>query len=744
MVARVLQKLIFNCMKDVLKGIVFIGLFLIPLLPVYVENSFFFPFITGKNFAFRIIIEVVFASWTLLALYEQQYRPKFSWILAGFASFLGVMALADAFGVYPLQSFWSNFERMDGYVTLVHIFMFIVVLGSVLTTHKLWSYFLHVSITVAVLVALHGLGQYFSIIDGPATSRSRIDSRLGNAAYMAIYMLFHIFFLFWLFVRSKVSFHKVLYAITSIVLSITLLFTGTRGTFIGLIGGSVVMVAYVALFGRAYPELRKVAVGAFILIALAGLSFYKTKDSHFVQSKPALARIANISVGNDLVVRGKIWHMALVGFKERPLLGWGQSNFNFVFNKQYDPSLYAAESWFDRTHDIFFDWLIAGGILGLISYFSIFFAALYYLFWQPLFSKDDVTFTVLERGVLIGLLAGYLIHNLVVFDNIISYIFYGAVLALIHSRVSQKIDWVESFKIDEQLIVQFVAPLLILITGATVYFVNVPAIGAAGDIINAMTAPTVTGRLTEFNNALERNSFGDQEIVEQLAQQAMDIVRNPKVKVEEKQAMAARAELELLRMIQEKPGDARLHSFLSSFYRSIGELPKAQEQSAKARELSPKKQSIILEQGVIEIQLGNTEKAKEFFKTAFELDQSDTQARVLYASLTATASNTEEVKKLVMPEHFAEFANNDFALSMVDQSKNRVLLAEMFEERIIATPDDAQNRASLAFIYYELKQIPKAIEVLKKAGDEIPTFNKSAQCFIGNLNKGVKPDVGCK
>jgi tetratricopeptide (TPR) repeat protein len=731
-------------MKDLLKGIVFVGLFLIPLLPVYVENSFFFPFITGKNFAFRIIIEIVFASWILLALYEKQYRPKFSWILAGFASFLGVMAFANALGVYPLQSFWSNFERMDGFVTLVHIFMLTVVLGSVLTTNKLWSYFLHLSIGIAVLVALHGLGQYFSVIDGPATSRIRIDSRLGNAAYMAIYMLFHIFFLFWLFVRSKITLHKAIYGSLSILLSITLLFTGTRGTFIGLIGGAVVMVAYIALFGRAYPELRKVAAGAFVFIALGAVGFYMAKDSEFVQSRSALARIANISVGNDLVVRGKIWNMALEGFKERPLLGWGQSNFNYVFNKQYDPSLYAAESWFDRTHNIFFDWLIAGGILGLVSYFSIFFAALYYLFWQPLFSKVESTFTVLERGVLIGLLAGYLIHNLVVFDNIISYIFYAVILALIHSRVSQKIDSVESFKMDEQLIVQFVAPLLILITGATLYFVNVPAIGAAGDIIDAMTEKTVQGRLTEFHSAIERNSFADQEIVEQLAQQAMDIVRNPNIKVEEKQAIAERAELELLRMIQEKPGDARLHSFLSSFYRSIGELEKAQEQAAMARLLSPKKQSIILEQGVIEIQLGAMDKAKEFFKLAFELDESNVQARVLYASLFATAINTEEIKALVTPEYFVDFANNDFALSMVDQSQNRALLAEMFEARIVATPSDAQNRASLAFIYYELKQIPKAIEVLKKAGDEIPSFTKSAQCFIDNLNKGVKPDVGCK
>lgn len=730
-------------MKDVLQGVVFVGLFLIPFLPVYVENDFFFPFITGKNFGFRIIVEIIFASWVLLALYDAQYRPKFSWILASFVSFLGVMAVANALGEYPLQSFWSNFERMDGYVTLLHVFLFVVVAGSVLTTQKLWSYFFHLSAGIAFLVALHGLGQYFSVIAGPESSRIRIDSRLGNSAYMAVYMLFHIFMIFWLFVHSKVSLHKVVYGGVSIILVITLLLTGTRGTFLGFIGGGAVMIGYIALFGRAYPEIRKVAILACVAVVVLGAGFFAVKDSSFIQENSALSRIANISLTKDLSTRGVIWKMAYEGVEERPLLGWGQSNFNYVFNKQYEPSLYAGESWFDRTHNIVLDWLIAGGVLGLLTYFSIFFAALYYLIWQPHFGKKEPQFNVLERGVFIGLLVGYLLHNAVVFDNIISYIFYGTILAFIHSRVSTHMKSVESFKIDERLISQFVAPLVFIIMLGTVYFVNAPGIGASRDIIDAMTAPTVKGRLEEFNSALGRNSFADQEIVEQLVQQAMSIVRNQQVSKEEKDAMIMRAELELLRLIEEKPGDARLHSFLSSFYRSIGALPQAQEQAVKARELSPNKQAIILEQGIIEIQLGNTDKTAEYFKTAFELDERNTQARVLYASILVSQKKITEAQELLGAEYFKAFAVNDFALSMVDQSQSKELLAEMFEVRVSEKPEDPQNRASLAFIYYQLGQIPKAIEVLEKASGELPSFTKSAQCFIANLKKGEKPDVGC-
>src|SRR3989338_9056519 len=75
------------------------GLFLIPLIPVIVAGgesftAFFFPdllfpFITGKNFAFRIIIEIIFASWILLALLEPKYRQIgrvfYGFFLSGFA-----------------------------------------------------------------------------------------------------------------------------------------------------------------------------------------------------------------------------------------------------------------------------------------------------------------------------------------------------------------------------------------------------------------------------------------------------------------------------------------------------------------------------------------------------------------------------------------------------------------------------------------------------------------------------------
>ncbi|MCB9810001.1 O-antigen ligase family protein [Candidatus Nomurabacteria bacterium] len=732
-------------MKDVLKVVVFGGLFAVPFLTLYVENDYFFPFITGKNFWFRIIVDVVFAAWAILALYEIKYRPKISGIVWSFGALLVVMFFANWFGVHPRSSFWSNFERMDGYVSLVHTFMYMLVLGSVLSTKEHWQKLLNTSLFIAFAVAFYGLAQYGGFVDGS----TRIDSRLGNAAYMAIYMLFHIFIAFWLFVETRNVTHKVLYGALAAMFAFVLIETGTRGTAIGLAVGVFVMSAYIGLFGTQFKEYRKYALGGFALLLIATSAFIAGKDSALVQNSPNLARIANISM-DDLKIRGIIWGMAWDGVKERPLLGYGQSNFNYVFNQNYDPRLYAQEQWFDRSHNIFMDWLVTGGFLGLIAYLSIFIWCLYYLFFLPLFKKDE-TFNVMERGVLLGILAGYFTHNLVVFDNIVSYIFFAIILGLINSRYGVVPAALAKIKIDQSIITQFAAPVVAVLLVAGIYTFHLPGMHAAGDIISAFRSQDPNVRLDSFELALSRNSFGHQEITEQLSQQAIGAARDTNIPEDIRQRYADLTKEQLDKLVEEKPGDARVHVFIGSYYRALGQQDKAAEQMAIARELSPKKQAIIIQQGFVALSQGKNEEAREFFKEAYELDEANLEAREYYAA-TLFYTNEADTAIALMDSEDAKyrFAKSDFMISAANQFGRTDFVKELFEYRVQAEPNgeqnwknEAQNWATLAFLYYESGEKDKAIEVLNQAKDTIPTFTNTASCFIGNIEKDITPQEGC-
>jgi O-antigen ligase/tetratricopeptide (TPR) repeat protein len=726
-------------MKDLIQGLVFIGLFAVPFLTLYVENDFFFPYITGKNFAFRIIVELVLALWVVLALYDKTYRPRFSWILASFGGLIAVMAAATLSAEHVGTAFWSNYERMDGYITLLHVFLYFIVLGSMLKSEKAWSYFLHTSVAVAGFVALKGLSQ----ITGTSV---RVDSTLGNAAYMAVYMLFHIFFLVYLFVKTKVVPYKVVYVLLGLMFAYVLLQTGTRGTAIGLVTGSLAMVTYIAIFGARVPQIRKYAIGTLAALILLIGGFIAIRDTAFVQGNDALQRVANINLEDDLYIRQIIWGMSFAGISERPVLGWGQGNFNYVFNQQYDARLYGQEQWFDRVHNIVFDWLIAGGIVGFLAYSSIFVALMYYLVWCPWRYKDE-RFTVLERGVLFGLIIGYLTHNLVVFDNIVSYIFFATVLALMHSRVGTAVKSIEDVKVPAPIISQIALPAMAVLALVTVYYVNVPTMNAAGDLIVALQAPQAEVRLRAFETALDRNPFARQEIVEQLAQQAMSMSQpgsgvDPEIAAKFKTL----TEAELGKLVTEKPGDARLHVFMASYYRTIGDLEKAQSEMALARTYSPNKPAIVLQQGAIEFAVGDYEAAKEFFKQGFELDETNAEAREYYIASLFYTGDAETAKAVAAdaPVGFdVRLAQSDFILGAVNQMQDWNFLAELFEIRVRETPEVPQNWGSLAFAYYQAKNTDKALDALARGTAVIPGFAPAAQCFSNSVKAGGNPQIDC-
>ena len=719
-------------MKDITKGIVFAGIFAIPAVVLIISNSMFFPFITGKNFTFRIIVEIIFAAWIILALYEPQYRPKFSWIAGSFGVFIVVMFFANLFGESPQTSFWSNFERMEGYVTLVHTFMYMFVAGTVLTSAKLWDRFFMTTIGVAVVLSLYAFAQ----LSGNITINQggwRLDGTLGNSAYMAVYMLFHVFITLFMLLRTESKAGRYVYGGLMVLFVYLLIQTATRGTILGLMGGLFVTVTYIALFARTYPRVRKVAAGGIVAIVAIVALFITFKESSFIQENPYLQRVSSISLG-ELQNRFNIWSMAYEGVKERPLLGWGQSNYNYVFNKYYRPELHGQEAWFDRVHNIVMDWLIAGGFIGLIAYFSILISAVYYLFIRPLFRKGDETFTVVERGVLLGLLAGYLVHNAVVFDNIVSYIFYASILALIHSRVSVPCERIAKAKVDVRIVEQVVTPVVAIVLFVTVYYVNVPGIQAATDIIDAFRATDVNTMLKTFDKALAHNSFGTQEIREQLTQRAQGLLQDPKVSEELKKQLATRVEQELLKENEEKPGDARIEVFIGSFYRMIGDLDKSIEHYNTARTLSPKKQIIIFEQGFVHLQKQEFDKALGLFKEAYDLGPQFMESRVLYATAAMYAGKKDLVNELIATEDAKKaFALNDTALQATYSAKEYAMLIEMLNVRIAENPDVAQNRASLAFVYNEMGDMQNAIATLQKAGEDIPAFKAEADSYIQTM-----------
>jgi hypothetical protein len=240
-------------LERILRIVIFSGIFSLPFLVFYVAGDLFFPYITGKNFAFRAIVEVITVAWLLLTLLSSEYRPRKSVVYLSLGVFIVIVALADLLGPNPFKSIWSNYERMEGLVTLLHLGAFSLVAGTMFKTQQQWNYFWATSIGVSTVVSITALAQL--------GEKARLDSTLGNPIYLAVYVLFHIFILVTLLVRRGANQLIWIFAAPIIILeSVVLYFTATRGATLGLIGGVLLALLGIALSEQRRKHIRYVAM----------------------------------------------------------------------------------------------------------------------------------------------------------------------------------------------------------------------------------------------------------------------------------------------------------------------------------------------------------------------------------------------------------------------------------------------------------------------------------------------------
>ncbi len=775
-------------MKDVLRYIVLAGTFLIPFIPLVVTGSLFFPYITGKNFYFRIIVEIMLVAWVPLMLMDAKYRPRFSWILGSVSLFVGVMLVANVFAEDVFRAFWSNYERMEGWVTLAHLLVYFLISISILNTEKLWRAFWNTSIAVAGLIGVLWLKEVYDITQaGGQVHRASIN--FGNPTYLAIYNVFHVFIALVLSLeRLKKYWLLGIYGAIALMQVVMLYYTATRGSILGLIAGIGLTGLLIALFERKSVGLRNAAIGMVLAAVAVVGGFYAIKDTDFVRDSTVLNRFATITLDSGTAVsRLMIWNMAYEGFQERPLLGWGQEGFVHVFNKYLDPNMYAQEPWFDRTHNVFFDWLIAGGILGFIAYFTVPAAMLYYLWFykrpeaHPSLMKriissigfarhDEHPMSIAERALWTGMLAAYFVHNLFVFDNLTSYLLYIAMLAYVHVRVTSDRDAIAAHKtispeVGSIVVFPFMVAVMIAFGLYSIYY----PFSASRDVVQGLRLisqiPQIPAdqispgqkeelyrrALDLYTQADEVDFLGRQEISEQFVQAASRIAQSD-APDEIRQQFIDRAGASMERQIARVPNDARTLIFMGQFLSTTGATTRALEYFERAREASPTKQSIYFEIGSRHINLGNVDEAVETFRTAFELAPSNIQAREFYALGLIYDGRIEEAEALFVDDDGEMlvtsdkyFVNEDGVLVMNDDRFLRSYEAGGHHDRVLAilrerlrlSPASIQAHVSLAAGYAGAGNDAAAIETLEAAIELDTAFEEQGRAFIEQVRSGA-------
>ena len=389
-----------------------------------VYRDLLFPYITSKQLTFNIVMEVMLAVWLVFISVYPAYRPKKNYITIGLASYFLAILASCLVSVNFNLSFWGNAERMLGLFHIAHFFIFYLILITVFRSWREWQALLLSSVLVATIISFIGL------------TSGETYATIGNTAYVSGYLIFNIFFTIILFFRSESTGWRWLLSLPLILMLAEFWSCHTSGAIIGLFVSFLLALLLLGIFYEN-KTVRRYFLGSLLAILIFIALIFSQREASWFQN----SFLKNLtSQKATFQTRLISWKSAAKDFKNHPLLGTGYGNYAITFDKYFDSKFYnysKSETYFDRAHNNLIDIASTTGLVGLVTYLSIFFAALYYL-WQEF--KDgghEVCFNGkgrfnLEILIIISLLAAYFIQNLAVFDSYVTYMGLMIILGYIY------------------------------------------------------------------------------------------------------------------------------------------------------------------------------------------------------------------------------------------------------------------------------------------------------------------------
>jgi len=425
--------------------------FLAPFTAVVVYHKTLFPFIVGKFTFFRFLMEVALIvllwAWANGDLKRFFERTKLEGmkvlfknpIVIAVSVFVLMFLLAGMFGVNPSASFWSNYERGEGGFQLIHLYVFFLSLVMLFQDEASWRKFFGISLIAGGVVLLYGTLGALGVYGFEKTSFcNRFGGSLGNPAYLGTYLIFMLFYTGYLwFSRGKIKKNWFLWGALALLWSVFLLLTQTRGALIGLGAGVIFALLYLSWVASSWRSRGALLGAVAILVGLGtlGVIYREHIDLMPFCSDTGGNRILNIAFETETYqTRLALWKGSWGAFLDRPLFGWGPENFSIAIERNFQPELSSA--WFDRAHNIFFDYLAMTGLMGLLSFLSLFLA----IFFLVLKHSKKVFVAVASwrytNALVLGVVAAYLTQGLVLFDVLPIYLNVFTVLAFVTWKYS--------------------------------------------------------------------------------------------------------------------------------------------------------------------------------------------------------------------------------------------------------------------------------------------------------------------
>ena len=193
-----------NKITQILQWVIRVCLAAVLVVPLLVHSTFFFPFITPKNLAFRLLVELAIFAYAALAVLDARYRPRLDALTKLVLGYAVIAFVAGWFGLNFTRSLWGNYERMAGILHQLHLSAYFFILVQTVRDKRAWHSLLTFSAFVSVIMAIIAWAQYMQAPFILASSGgARLAGSVGNPTFLSAYLFFHLFFLLYFLARQQ-------------------------------------------------------------------------------------------------------------------------------------------------------------------------------------------------------------------------------------------------------------------------------------------------------------------------------------------------------------------------------------------------------------------------------------------------------------------------------------------------------------------------------------------------------------
>jgi O-antigen ligase/Tfp pilus assembly protein PilF len=718
--------------------------------PFLVSSYTYFPFTVTKATVFRLVVELMLVIWVFWLIKEKKTLPKLTPSTKAVLIYGLIILISALLGVNFKWSFFSGNERMEGVFGIWHFILFFIILATTFDWKEI-ERILKIQVFISLFYSFIALLAYFNV--GQITSKmtsNRLAGYTGNPSFFATYLLFNAFFALYFYFQEYLLDKKLYnhWFLAFILQSLLMFTTGTRGAMIGY------FVAILGIFlgiifldkDQEHRSFKKLILIIFLLGIIIIASSFVFKNNPLVNNNFALNRLTSISL-KDPTAASRILSAGIAwkSFLEKPLLGWGPENYETAYIKNFNPKIvkYLPEDfYFDRVHNKPMEVLATTGIFGLVSYFAIFVCAFWLLFKNQKKNREWLLPSLALSGVVIG----YFIQNVFIFDFHESYLMFFLILAFVNSLHNpQKLEDSRNLrKIPRFLSIFLQYFVLVIISGLVIY-----------SSIFGVIKPYLTSRNIFYTNYYMRQGQGKEAL--SLLQRntktadffAGDIVAgfregflgslsnltdSDKAKlIGEIVNFIDRVKTNKFWFYQASLAKVDLEAIASQW--DTSKMTVAEQDAEEILATTPFFPTSHLLAAKIYYLNNNIDKAIEESQKTIELNpQMATSYYILYLSY-GRLNNIEESNKNLIKAARLHYVFSDKqiilkAINLLVQEKDYSTIAELYLSAIQLEPNDVSLYVFLAATYGKLRNKEKAIEYAQKAVELNPTLKQAGEDFI--------------